>query len=251
MNRLRFNLDAAGRRAAVRLWPPYARKRRALCRHLQQLFAQQQIDAVFDVGANRGQYYRFLRYEVGFRGAIVSFEPIAALSAELAAQARHDPLWQVESCALGAVDERRELNVMARHSFSSLLKPDASATAEFADKNVVAHVEPIEVKCLDGIYAALAQRFGFSRVYLKLDTQGHDLAVIDGARACLANVRGLQSELSFVPIYAGMPSWDESVSTIVAAGFSVSAFFPVSNASDLRLIEADGIFIRSSAGTQS
>lgn len=247
MNRLQFTLEAFRRRAAARLWPPYGRARRALREHLQRLFEQQRIDVVFDVGANRGQYYRFLRYEVGFRGVIASFEPIAGLSARLVRQARHDRRWLVASHALGAVDRVADLNVMKASAFSSLLTPDVTATDQFAGRNVIDHVERVDIRRLDGIYPELAERFGFTRAYLKMDTQGHDLAVLEGASGCLANVFALQSELSFVSIYSGMPSWDESVGRIGAAGFDLTGLIPVSTADDMRLIEADGVFVRRAA----
>src|SRR5579883_1423367 len=66
---------------------------RQLAIHLEELFCRLEIDCIFDVGANRGQYRNFLRQELGYRGPIVSFEPIPENVEYLNQQARSDPLW--------------------------------------------------------------------------------------------------------------------------------------------------------------
>src|SRR5581483_618078 len=53
---------------------------------LRSLLARHRIDLVFDVGANRGQFAQALR-RLGYRGEIVSFEPLAAHGEALRAAA--------------------------------------------------------------------------------------------------------------------------------------------------------------------
>src|SRR5258708_7328948 len=61
--------------------------------HLQKLLLHLDVDCVFDVGANTGQYAAMLRREVGFQGLIISFEPIPKVARALRAVAKGDPLW--------------------------------------------------------------------------------------------------------------------------------------------------------------
>jgi hypothetical protein len=82
------------------------------------------------------------------------------------------------------------------------------------------------------------------RLYLKLDTQGYDLEVLRGAARSLERVVALQSEIAFVPLYAGMPSWRESFERIEALGFAPSGIFSVTREPSLRLVEADCVFVR-------
>lgn len=85
-------------------------------KYLRRLFDYFQIDCVLDVGANVGQYRDYLRYEVGFVGPIVSFEPIPRNLETLKARAVHDSRWIIKEVALGASPETKTFNVMRHNS---------------------------------------------------------------------------------------------------------------------------------------
>ena len=86
------------------------------------------------------------------------------------------------------------------------------------------------------------------RVFLKMDTQGYDLATVRGAGDRLGELLGLQSEVSCVPIYDGMPRMTEQLDAYEAAGFAISAMFPVSrHRPTLRVIEFDVVMVRPEA----
>ena len=240
--RVAWLAEDAARRLAVALTPRSRRRNAALGSHLRALFASRGVDAAIDVGANRGQYYRFLRHQLGFRGSVLSIEPIPQLAAALADQAKFDRQWQVRQCALGASGGSATLNVMARPVFSSLRMPDHSASSQFAGKNVVARTVAVDVRRLDDIMSDAG--IEGERLYLKLDTQGYDLEVLKGAAATLSRAVALQSEVSFVPLYHGMPTWQESIEFIASLGFSVSGLFTVSRDASMRLLEADCVFVR-------
>src|SRR4051794_39500141 len=71
-------------------------------RYLRRLFDLLKIDCVIDVGANLGQYRRFLRERVGYPGVVVSFEPILEHVNALKREAESDRNYYVEHCALGS-----------------------------------------------------------------------------------------------------------------------------------------------------
>jgi hypothetical protein len=49
----------------------------------------------------------------------------------------------------------------------------------------------------------------------------------------------MQSEVSMMPLYEGMPTFAESIETFSSLGFDVTGLFPVSRDERLRVIEFD------------
>jgi len=215
-------------------------KERDFALHLRELLARLEIDCVLDVGANVGQYHDFLRNKVLFDGPIVSFELLRE-------RARADSDWHVEGYALGAKDGSLPINVMASDQFSSFLEPDNSRVRDYAELNVPCHVETVAVRTLDVVLPVLQERLGFDRPYLKLDTQGFDIEVLQGGRDSLAAVRALQTEASVIGIYKGMPGYVDTIRYLDERGFDITGLYPVSRDSSLRLVEFDCVMINRSA----
>jgi FkbM family methyltransferase len=201
------------------------------------------IGTVLDVGANKGQYRDFLRTEVGFDGLIISFEPLPSLSQTLRERAQHDKRWLVFPFALGAQPQRRAIHVTQHSVFSSFLPPADSGSALFGQQMTVSATEPVEVRRMDDVMGEIADRVEPGHIYMKLDTQGFDLDVIEGAQRFLPWVRALQTELAFIPIYRGMPTYQETLRALTDKGFEVSGFFPVNLDDRLRVIEADCVLV--------
>jgi FkbM family methyltransferase len=164
-------------------------KERDFALHLRELLARLEIDCVLDVGANVGQYHDFLRNKVLYDGTIVSFEPVSRHVELLRERARADGDWHVEGYALGAQDGSLPINIMASDQFSSFPEPDNSRVRDYAELNVPCHVETVTVRTLDVVLPVLQERLGFDRPYLKLDTQGFDIEVLQGGRDSLGAVR--------------------------------------------------------------
>jgi len=64
-----------------------------------------------------------------------------------------------------------------------------------------------------------------ARIFVKIDTQGHDLEVLQGASGILDVLRGFQSELPAVRIYDGMHSMPELIEYYSQIGFVPIGFF--------------------------
>src|SRR5216683_8217255 len=67
--------------------------------YLERFTSTYQIDCVFDIGANEGQYASKLRRKLNYEGLIISFEPVPDVAKVLKARAARDPKWIVAELA--------------------------------------------------------------------------------------------------------------------------------------------------------
>jgi FkbM family methyltransferase len=211
---------------------------------LRNIFRTLSINCILDVGANHGQYGETLR-AIGYTGWILSFEPASTSFDALSQRAARDQCWRAFRFALGPSAGQAEIHVTDGDDFSSLLMPLRESQRRFP-RNRVVRTETVEVRRLDEVFEECTAGIPSPRVYLKLDTQGFDLQVLQGAERILPNVLALQTEVSFRPIYEGMPSYAEALGTFSGQGFRVVDFMPVTRDVDrLCAIEMDCVMARS------
>lgn len=208
----------------------------------RQLFRSCGIDLVLDVGANVGQYGRELR--ANYSGQIISFEPVSAVCDELRRTIGDDPLWTAQNIALGRANTTLEINVPTSTVFSSFLKSSEFSMRTFGPSAVPTKTESVEVRRLEKMLPELVPDFRSRKIFLKMDTQGYDLEVFMGLGALREQVRALQSEVSVIPIYDGMPHWTYGVSEYEKFGFAVAGLFPVNMDGD-QVIEFDCLMVNS------
>ncbi len=212
--------------------------------HLRRFLAHFQVDCVFDVGGNSGQYATMLRAHAGYRGLIVSYEPIPELAEKMRIAAAHDPRWHIEEVALDATEGFADLNVYVSHSFSSLHDLSPLAEQQFGSKVGLQRRIRVRTATLASELQKHQATLGFKRPFLKMDTQGHDVAVALGAGAHLRDFVGLQSELAIKKLYSGTPGFEEALAFYRAHGFELSALVPNNLGHFPRLLEIDCIMYR-------
>lgn len=214
--------------------------------HLDRLFSTLRVSCVLDVGAQVGEYGRWLRHN-GYRGDIISFEPVAASFAELEKAAARDAHWHCFNYALGAEDSVASINVSKHTVYSSFRQISSTAAEIFGEETRTQQSEKVEIRRLDGLLDTLPTEIT-DRLYLKMDTQGWDLEVLKGAQDALRHVVALQTEVSVQPIYEDTPVLQESLAAIASYGFTPSGFFPVNLDSRMAAIEFDLVAVRSALG---
>jgi hypothetical protein len=137
---------------------------------------------------------------------------------------------------------------MHHSNFSSFLAPNAYSRREFGDCTEVTHGEAVPVRRMSGLFDEVTAGSRRGRVYLKMDTQGWDLEVLEGATGCLEGVAALQSEVSVNAIYDGMPNLVDSISRLGSLGYLLSGLFPVQVDSRMSVIEFDCVAVRQPLG---
>jgi FkbM family methyltransferase len=212
--------------------------------HLRRFFQHFGVDCVFDVGANVGQYANMLRQRVGYRGPIISYEPVPEVAAKLRSVAASDHSWTVEELALGATTGQAGFNVFAGPEFGSLHPTSNLAVQHFPGRARLQRRIEVRTGTLADELARYQAKLGFKRPYLKMDTQGHDLSVAAGAGDRLRDFVGLQSELAIHRLYEGAPSYEESLQFYRDRGFELSALVPNNLGHFPRLFEIDCIMFR-------
>jgi FkbM family methyltransferase len=211
--------------------------------HLRRLLNYLDVDCVFDVGANAGQYATMLREQVGYRGPIISFEPIPELAASMRKRAARDPNWHVQAMALDREAGTATFNVMRESEFSSLRRPAKNQPETFSASNEVIREIQVERSTVEAQIQHWQSKLGFKRPFLKMDTQGNDLAVIEGAGKSLAEFAGLQTELAILRLYDGSADFSATLTACQEKGFVISAFVPNNEGKFPVLVEVDCIMI--------
>ena len=247
MGRLLRILDRIAHSAGfdVRRWPALP----ASYRDLAALLSHQRVDVLLDVGGNTGQFGQSIR-KAGYDRRIVSFEPTDAAHQALAATARNDDRWDVAPpLALGARDGVETIHCFNRSDMNSLQRINGVAMDAFPRLEATGDAQ-VEVRRLDGLFD---QYVGADeRAFLKLDTQGSERAIIDGATAVLPRIVGIQAELPLVALYDGTASFRDMVDHLEQFGFSLAMTLPVNFNKRLgRQIETDAIFVRDDDATRT
>lgn len=202
------------------------------------------IDLVLDVGANQGQFGVELR-SAGYRGRIVSFEPIAETFGLLKEAAQGDRLWECRQCAVGEAVQTLPMNVSGFSPSSSLL-PMADRHLEVKPDSGTARVETVAVTSLD----AIAGELGLSqhKTLLKIDVQGYESAVLRGALQSLPLIAAVQVEIFFAEFYHEQSRYFEIMQTLEQAGLRLVGLHTVAKEKTTGYwMWCDGLFVRNRA----
>jgi FkbM family methyltransferase len=190
--------------------------------HLVDLLERCAIETVLDVGANEGQFASMLR-RWGYKGKIISFEPIHSIFLQLTQQAQTDTLWHTRNEALGSSDCTLPINISELGVFSSIRNPTWLAAGLDIRSRTIGS-ELVRVRRLDSIWNEIEV---CGNVFLKVDTQGFEAEVIRGAEGCLSEVAAIQLELSLRPLYEGETLLGPMLEIMHDMGFDPTFIQPV------------------------
>lgn len=211
---------------------------------LAELLHHHQIDCVFDIGANIGQTAQRYR-TAGYTGRIVSFEPLSGNHAALCTLAKKDSKWDIAPrLALGAQAGETSIHVAQNHDMSSILAVNDAMLGALPKARAVTQ-ETVRVETLDHIFDDYAKPG--ERVFIKVDTQGYEQSVVEGAVDAMraGKIIGWQLELSFLPLYEGEPTFEILTALMKTHGydphFALQGYF---SKKLMRQLQMDIVFFR-------
>lgn len=204
------------------------------------ILKEQEINMVLDVGANVGQFGQWIR-QIGYKGRIVSFEPLANAHRKLSQVAEHDSQWTVvPRMALGAASGQIQIHVAA-NSYSSSILPMLASHTQAAPDSAYIDCETTTLSRLDDVLSPLQS----DRILLKVDVQGYEKAVLDGAATVFGSCRVIIIEMSLLPLYDGQSSAIELWDYLTKLGFQAFDFNPeFRDPQSGRILQMDGVFVR-------
>jgi FkbM family methyltransferase len=206
-----------------------------------EAFAMNAIEApvLYDIGARWGVSapYDRLKKIPGFRS--VGFEPDVEEAQRLEQAGQFDIV-----CAVGLGDrkETRTLYIAEDPGCSSLFPPDMAEAARHTVSKQFSTVGQVEVAVepLDDVI----QERGLPRPdFIKIDCEGAEGLIFEGAKNTLSNVVGITFEARLVDFYRGGATLGPLLETMFSAGFICLRLNPVGAFFDTQVMH-DVVMIR-------
>jgi FkbM family methyltransferase len=212
-----------------------------------KLLCHGNVETIFDVGANVGQ--AALGFVEEFRRArIFSFEPFPASFAKLKQNVARFPQVVPRNVALGDRPGKATLRVQHGSELNSLLTPASDATRHISAVAMAAEGEcEVAVNTIDESF----EQERVSKIdLLKIDTQGFELKVLEGATGALKRrlIRVILLEVNFVPLYQAQPSLGELLDFLGPHSYRLVGIYEPAYAPEGYIKWADALFV-SSANT--
>jgi FkbM family methyltransferase len=201
---------------ALATWKPFSITAFKMIRALEMLVPE--IQTIIDVGANEGQFSRAASER--YPGAtIVAFEPLPDVGEKLRQNLSDLSTVRIDRRAVGAANGRLSFN---RYDYTLQSSPLSRLpeVPEHPSDNQTAETIDVPVVRLD---AALSPNDLQAPSLLKIDVQGYELKVLDGARELLPAIDYILVEAAFKPWYEDQPLFADIYSYLTDRGFQLRA----------------------------
>lgn len=190
--------------------------RKHLLRKPGDLVLQSSPLVIVDIGASGGIDRRWAKFTSHFTAVLV--EPDSRETPNLTADGRVDRI--LLSKALSNRAEKQKFHLCRKQQVSSLYHPNFSVLENYPEVERMRVVDTIELET-DTLDNQL-QTSGIPRAdFIKIDVQGAELPILQGAEATLKNVIGLELEVEFVPLYEGQPLFGDVDKFVTSQGFQL------------------------------
>lgn len=199
------------------------------------------IDWIWDIGANRGDYVLYLRKELGYKGQIVSVEPLTTAYEELEGLAKTDSKLKTHKTAIGMTTGEVDINI-SQNSYSSSILPMLEMHWKVAAESKYVGTEKVRIIPFSELYEMYKP---IGNQLLKIDTQGFEMEVLKSAVSVLPNIDIVYLEMSLTPLYEGEVDFTVIVDFMKMQGFNIFSLTPgFSDLSTGRMLQVDGTFVK-------
>jgi len=208
---------------------------------LNSIIEKNKINLIFDIGANEGQFGKDLR-SAGYKNIIVSFEPMSEAHSKLVNQSTGDDKWLIhKKLAIGDKKRNVILNI-SRNSVSSSILEVNNVHISAAESSFTINQESVEMDLLDNISGSYLN--SDSRILIKIDTQGFEKNVINGANETLKHAQFILIELSLVELYDSQTLWLDMLQILQDHDFDLWCFDQCFiDPNNFRTLQVDALFI--------
>lgn len=209
---------------------------------LKALLEHHNIDCVFDIGANQGQYSQSLR-RAGYNNTIISFEPLSSMHVILDSLSKADSNWHIhERTCVGDTVGEVEINVSNNSDMSSILAIEEETLTALPKSNYVGK-EKVAITTVSEIFPTYENQY--ENIFMKVDTQGFEWEVLQGAKDILPKLTGIQLELSLFSLYENEKTFEDITSWLKKHGFDPILVIPGYFSKKLmKQLQIDIIFLR-------
>ena len=172
------------------------------------------IQTVFDIGANIGQFAQEIR-SILPNTHIYSFEPIRDCFVALKKDLEDDHRFTAFNYAIGEMEEISTINRNAYSPSSSILTM-AESHKQFFPHTKNSHTEKIMIKTLDAVMSEIKAK---KNLLIKVDTQGYEDKILSGGQKAFSEAVAVIMEVSFETLYEDQPLFHDIYEKLRAFGF--------------------------------
>ena len=200
------------------------------------------INYVIDIGANVGQFAVEI-LDNGFNGEIISFEPLSKAHSELVKNSKKYNNWTIyPKSAIGNTDGEIEINI-SNNSVSSSILNISKKHIDASNESRYIGIEKVKIHKLDSLFSK--EQLMNKNIFIKIDTQGFEWEVLEGASNILNDTKGLLCELSFDNLYEGQHLWQEIINKLEQYNFKLwSLQYGLTDKNTGQTLQSDAIFYK-------
>ena len=204
---------------------------------IQTLFAKKPEVVFMDVGSHQGEMTAALLSQFPQAQAIL-FEPTPENYKFLKTRFSQNPSIQIFNCALSHTEGTSQFYVAADSATNSLLNPTSASTNQIQ----------VAIQTLDNIVKAS----GFEAIdFIKIDTQGNDLNVLQGAIETIKrHAPAILVESIFINLYQGQCSYYDIFSWMQSQEYALAGVYNAHYTKAGAIAFSDLLFLPQSMASQ-